>query len=422
MPNGRAAGHTAIYRLDNPVQNYAWGSTTTIPRMLGVEPTGEPVAELWLGAHPAAPSRLAAADHTGSVGPPPTLPELIGSDPAAMLGTAVHRRFRDLPFLLKVLAVARPLSLQAHPSLAQARLGFAAENEAGIPLDSPQRNFRDANHKPELVCALTDFDGLCGFRPVARTAEFLAALDTPLMDALRVRLIADGGLRDVVTDLLIRSAEGIVRILDEVLPAARRLAEEGGAWSAEAAWIVRLDSEYPGDRGAAIALLLNLVHLSPGEALFLHAGELHAYLHGVAVEVLANSDNVLRGGLTPKHIDVPALLAVLQIREDVIDPLGGEDVVPGHRVYPSDVADFSLARFEVGALDAPILLAEGVPRILLCTSGTARLTAKTGDSLILSTGQSAFVPADAGIAVVAVAEATGRVGAGTVYLATPNLP
>ena len=415
-PTGPAAH---IYRLDNPVQNYAWGSMSVIPDLLGVEPTGEPVAELWLGAHPAAPSRVIGTDGER------TLLELIDEQPEAMLGKTVGQRFGQLPFLLKILAVARPLSLQAHPSLSQARAGFAAENAAGIPIDSAGRNYKDANHKPEQICALTDFEGFCGFRPVAETAGFLDALDTPLLAGFRARLVAAGGLRDVVTDLLTRSPEGIARILDELVPAAERLAQAGGRWAAEAGWIVRLDGDYPGDHGAVMALLLNLVHLRPGQALFLHAGELHAYLHGVGVEVLANSDNVLRGGLTHKHIDVAALLGILEVAEDVIKPLDAVPAVGGESIYPSSVADFRLTRLDLADAAVPVVLAEGTPRILLCTEGSATVTASDGESVRLPRGAGVFVAAGAAVAVAASesqTESQTESQIATVFVALPNCP
>jgi mannose-6-phosphate isomerase len=406
----------ALLPLDNPVQNYAWGSQHVIPELLGRSPSGEPVAELWLGAHPAAPSRV----RDGAARP--GLHDVLAEDPS-LLGVEVQRRFGQLPFLLKILAVDKPLSLQAHPSKSQAKVGFAAENAAGVPVDSPIRNYRDANHKPEQICALTPFDGLCGFRPVTATAEFLDALaaaapEHPALAGHRDRLLADGGLRDVVTDLLSRSAAAIAGLLADLVPAARRLAGGGGRWAAEADWIVRLDEFYPGDRGTVIATLLNLVHLEPGEAMSLPAGELHAYLHGVGVELLANSDNVLRGGLTPKHIDVPALLGILALDAHPVDPIPAGPMVGGVREYPSPVADFALSRVELdgtGAVDLPA----GRPRILLCTGGQAVVAAAPAD------------PAD-GDAPTAVDLGRGSgvfVGAGgrsllsgnaTVFVAQPN--
>ncbi|MCW2527645.1 MAG: manA [Pseudonocardiales bacterium] len=399
-----------IYRLDNPVQNYAWGSTSTIAELLGVPPTGEPMAELWLGAHPAAPSRI-VGEPAGT-----TLLELIEQSPESLLGPAVEERFGELPFLLKILAVEHPLSLQAHPTRGQARAGFEAENTAGVAIDSPRRNYRDANHKPEQVCALTEFDGLCGFRPVDRTAEFLTALSTPGSDELRGRLMADGGLAAVVTELLNAADAAIAEILDDLIPAAVRVASGGGSWAAEAGWIVRLDQEYPGDRGAVIGLLLNLVHLRPGQALFLHAGELHAYLQGTAVELMGNSDNVLRGGLTPKYIDVPELLSVLEIHEDLVTPSEPSPSATGELVYPSDVADFRLARVDVDGSALVVELSTEGPRILLCTEGTVTVTSDSGQAETLHAGQSAFVPASVS---ASIGQCDGN--SGVVYIAAPNL-
>jgi mannose-6-phosphate isomerase len=399
-----------IYRLDNPVQKYAWGSTTTIAELLGVPPTGEPMAELWLGAHPAAPSLILGQ------APETTLLELIKTSPGDFLGPAVEQRFGELPFLLKILAVEHPLSLQAHPTLSQARAGFEAENIAGVAIDSPRRNYRDANHKPEQVCALTEFYGLCGFRPVTRTAQFLTALNTPMMDEVRGRLEADGGLEAVVTDWLNLDDAAIAVLLAEVIPSAKLVASKGGPWASEAGWIVRLDAEYPGDRGAVIGLLLNLVHLQPGQALFLHAGELHAYLQGTAVELMGNSDNVLRGGLTPKYIDVAELLSVLEIQEDLVVPIEPTPSADGELVYRSDVADFRLARIDVGSSQSSVSLSAGSPRILLCSSGSATIEPDQGDGVALTAGQSVFVPASARVSVT---HCDGH--RGVVFVAAPNL-
>ena len=340
------------------IQHYAWGATDVIPELLGREPDDRPVAELWIGVHPGGPSVLADESRT--------LSELIASDPVGMLGAPVAERFGGLPYLLKVLAIEHPLSLQAHPSVEQAVRGF--ESERSLPMDYPARNYRDSNHKPEQVCALTDFVGLCGFRPVEQTAELLETLRAPVLLGYRARLLAQGGLRDVVTDLLTATPTRITAILAELLPAAERISQAAGAWSAETGWLVRLGAEYPGDRGVVIAALLNLVHLAPGQSMFLPAGELHAYLHGVGVELMANSDNVLRGGLTPKHVDAAELLSILKLTADVTVP-AEPAAVGAAREYPSSVPDFrSGADYELGS--EPVAIAAGTPSILLCAAGS----------------------------------------------------
>ena len=400
-----------LYLLDTAVQRYAWGSPTVIPELIGVPASGEPVAELWVGAHPGAPSTIAGSE------PVRTLAELIRTDPEAFLGPGVDAQFGQLPYLLKVLAVERPLSLQAHPSMAQAEAGFAAEAAVGLAADAPGRNYKDANHKPEQVCALTRFEGLCGFRPVQRTAEFLTELtasDGGPVAGLRTRLLRPGGaLQDVVTELLIGPAAQIEALLGELIPAARRLQERAGRWAPEAGWLVELDRAYPADRGTVLAALLNLVVLAPGEALFLGAGELHAYLRGVAVEVMANSDNVLRGGLSPKNIDAPALLAILDLREETVEPAPsagpvGSGRMPQEHWYPSAVPDFRLGRFDVIG-DEPIILPAGTPRVLLCTDGAAIATPGPSGPVELRRGGALFAPAGTEVRLFAADATATRV-------------
>ena len=294
-----------ILELDNPIRDYAWGSPTAIPELLGVPPTGRPAAELWIGAHPDSPSRCIA--HTDQ----PGLDALIEADPAGMLGAGTVARFGDrLPFLLKVIAAERALSLQVHPNRAQAEAGFAAEEAAGIDRASPRRNYRDDNHKPEMAYAVTEFHAFCGFRPVARTLELFAALQVPELAGYAQQLVGVDGLRTVFTALLTLRGDARQRLIERVVAGCRRLAAAGGEWSAAAGASVLAAGDFEGDIGPVLALLLNYVRLAPGEAIFLGAGNVHAYLRGVCVELLANSDNVLRCGLTPKHIDVPELLRI----------------------------------------------------------------------------------------------------------------
>lgn len=347
-----------MQKLTNRIQRYAWGSLTAIPELLGVAPSGAPQAELWLGAHPSAPSTL--EDGT-------TLDAFIAKDPARVLGADVAARFENrLPFLLKVLAAAEPLSLQAHPSLAQAREGFAAENAAGVPLNAPHRNYRDANHKPELICALTPFHALCGFRRVGDTLRLLRGL------GLDVSLLEREGLGAYFRHVMSAPRDERQALVDTV---ARAPAVDG--FAAECALARRLAEKYPGDAGVIGALLLNLVALQPGEALYLDAGNLHAYLEGTGIELMASSDNVLRGGLTPKHVDVNELLRVLDFTDGPPNVLRGEYVTPA--------PDFRLTRLQVnGALRLP-----AAAQILLVTDGAVRV----GEHA-LRRGESLFIGAD----------------------------
>ncbi|MFB7501061.1 mannose-6-phosphate isomerase, class I [Streptomyces sp. NPDC056161] len=381
-------------RLDNTIRPYAWGSATAIPKLIGVEPTGEPQAEMWMGAHPGAPSRT----------PRGTLVDVIDVDPKRELGPEAVAKFGPrLPFLLKILAAGAPLSLQVHPDLEQARQGYEDEEQRGIPVDAPYRNYRDANHKPELICALTEFDGLCGFRDPLRAADLLDGLgvDTlkPYVDLLRARP-ADAALREVLTAVLTADRDEMARTVAQAATACARL----GGDHAPYADIAR---HYPGDPGVIAAMLLNHVRLQPGEALFLGAGIPHAYLNGLGVEIMANSDNVLRCGLTPKHVDVPELLRI--VRFEASDPgvLRPEASPDGEEVYETPIDEFQLSRYVLPAGGTTHDLTLPTPQILLCTAGTVR----AGEHE-LTPGQSVFVPA---------ADKAEVSGTGTVFRATVRL-
>ncbi|MEU3184247.1 mannose-6-phosphate isomerase, class I [Streptomyces sp. NPDC006923] len=382
-------------RLSNTVRPYAWGSTTAIPELLGVAPTGEPQAEMWMGAHPGAPSRL-----DRGTGEQP-LSAVIAADPEAELGAAATRKFGPrLPFLLKLLAAGSPLSLQVHPDLAQAREGYADEERRGVPIDAPDRNYKDANHKPELICALTPFDGLCGFRAPDEAAELLARLDVdslkPYADLLHARP-EEAALREVLTAVLAADPEEMAATVTETAAAAERL---GGDYTPYAS----IARHYPGDPGVIAAMLLNYVQLLPGEALFLGAGVPHAYLNGLGVEIMANSDNVLRCGLTPKHVDVPELLRIVRFEASEPGVLRPEASSSGEELYDTPIDEFRLSRY-VLTPDAPVRdLTAPTPQILLCTAG-----APSANDLALTPGASVFVPAG---------EKAELSGVGTVFRAT----
>ncbi|ALO94212.1 Mannose-6-phosphate isomerase [Streptomyces hygroscopicus subsp. limoneus] len=378
-------------RLDNTIRPYAWGSPTAIPHLLGVEPTGEPQAEMWMGAHPGAPSRTARG----------TLAEVIDADPERELGARAVARFGPhLPFLLKILAAGAPLSLQVHPDLKQAQEGYADEERRGIPVDAPYRNYKDANHKPELVCALTEFDGLCGFRDPVQAADLLDGLGVdslkPYVDLLHAHP-AEEALREVLTAILSADREEMAHTVAEATAACTRL---GGAYAPYA----DIAHHYPGDPGVIAAMLLNHVRLQPGEALYLGAGIPHAYLNGLAVEIMANSDNVLRCGLTPKHVDVPELLRI--VRFEPTDPgvLRPEASPEGEEVYETPIDEFRLSRYVLPEGGAAHDLTRDTSQILLCTAGTVRV-----GEYELRPGQSVFVPAG---------ERAQISGAGTVFRAT----
>ncbi|MFI9806168.1 mannose-6-phosphate isomerase, class I [Streptomyces sp. NPDC052301] len=378
-------------RLDNTVRPYAWGSTTAIPNLLGVEPTGEPQAEMWMGAHPGAPSRTARG----------TLVEVIETHPEQELGARAVARFGPrLPFLLKILGAGAPLSLQVHPNLQQAKEGYADEERRGIPVDAPHRNYKDANHKPELICALTEFDGLCGFRDPVEAADLLAGLGVdslkPYVDLLHAHP-EDAALREVLTAILSADPADMARTVAETTAACSRL---GGDYAPYAG----LAHHFPGDPGVIAAILLNHVRLQPGEALFLGAGIPHAYISGLGVEIMANSDNVLRCGLTPKHVDVPELLRVVRFEAGDPGVLRPEASPDGEEVYETPIDEFRLSRYVLPEGGSAHDVTRDTPQILLCTAGSVHV-----GEYELGPGESVFVPAD---------EKAEISGAGTVFRAT----
>jgi mannose-6-phosphate isomerase len=366
--------------IANVPRDYSWGSRTAIAELLGTEPSGRPEAELWLGAHPGSPAML--TDGTGD------------------LRSVVE----SLPFLLKVLAAASPLSLQAHPTPEQARAGFERENAAGIPIDAPHRNYKDPHPKPELIVAVSDtFDALCGFRPVAETRASLERLgDDPALEELLRRLPDDAALPRAF-EWLITRGEGVDELIAAVVERART------ADGLEFETVVRLAEAFPGDPGTVLSLLLHRVRLRRGEALYLPAGNIHAYLEGLGIELMAASDNVLRGGLTPKHVDVPELLDVLDFTPRPVPYLRPEERAPGVRVFRPDVPDFALVEVNVGGGGEVRVPIPG-PAIAFCTSGDMRLRA-TGSGTVATRGEAFFLSDETEVTIA---------GAGTLYLATTN--
>ena len=360
--------------ITNTPRDYAWGSTSAIAELLGREPSGRPEAELWLGAHPGSPARLVGRDGT-----------LLDVAPG-------------LPFLLKVLAARTPLSLQAHPTPAQAEAGFAREEAAGIPIDDPARNYKDAFPKPELIYALSDpFRALCGFRPVDETRALLEPVaGDERIAPLRDRLRADADLQPTF-EWLITRGEGVDDLIAALVEASAVV--DDVAWDS----VRRLSESFPGDPGIAISLLMHTAVLAPGAVLYLPAGNIHAYLEGVGVELMASSDNVLRGGLTSKHVDVPELLAVLDFTPRPVPYLVPEEPQPGVRVFRPDGLDFELT--VVDGVDVEVRL--GGPAIVLCARGSAAI-----DGGELERGHAVYVQDVA--ALDAMADANG----GLVFVAS----
>ena len=353
--------------ITNTPRDYAWGSTSAIADLLGTTPSGGPEAELWLGAHPGSPSRVEGSDDT--------------------LVDILEGR---LPFLLKVLAAASPLSLQAHPTMAQAAVGFERENALGIPLDAPDRNYKDAFHKPELIFALSEsFRALCGFRPAHATAStverMIGALPgDPALNGFSDRLTSDDDLRSAF-EWLVTGGDDVDELVEAVVEAAAKL--EGDNFTL----VGELAAAYPGDPGIVVSLMLNLVTLKPGEVLYLPAGNIHAYVEGLGIELMAASDNVLRGGLTPKHVDVPELLSVLDFTPVPVPYLEPIPLPGGVALYQPGVPDFELAVVTEPVDGTRYALAGD--SIVLCTAGEFALAGEKG-SVTLTRGGSVFVTAE----------------------------
>ena len=386
--------------LRGAIRTYAWGSRTAIAEFTGrPSPTAHPEAELWLGAHPADPAWLESSD--GDI----SLLDAVRSDPDGQLGPAVRTRYGDvLPFLVKVLAAEEPLSLQAHPSAEQAVEGFVREDRIGVPLNSPIRNYRDRNHKPELLVALSQFEALGGFRPAARSVELMRALGVselePHIALLRGQPDADG-LRALFTTWITAPQPDLDVLIPAVLDGAVEYVRSGATeFNTEAKTLLELGERYPGDAGVLAAMLLNRITLAPGEAIYMPAGNLHSYIRGVGMEVMANSDNVLRGGLTPKHVDVPELLRVLDFRPADETTLRAPTRRDGiELVYETPAAEFATCILILDGenlgheIDAPSRY-DG-PQILVCTEGSVVVRAKS-DAVKLDRGYAAWVAADDG--------------------------
>jgi mannose-6-phosphate isomerase len=371
--------------LDGVLRHYDWGDHKALAEVLGHTPSGKPEAEYWLGAHPSAPAALGPDRRP--------LDEAVTGGPEALLGPAVVEQFGTVPFLLKLLGIAQPLSIQAHPSLDQARAGFAREDAAGLARDARNRNYRDPNHKPELICALSPIEAKCGFRTVAESQAVVAAFGDALAPVAEL-LAAPGTEAEVVA----ATVAGLLRLPPEeaeplataAAATAESLVADGGDLGPDpraVEWTVRIAQAFPGDIGVVVALLLNHLTLEPGEAIFLPAGNLHAYLGGVGVELMANSDNVLRGGLTPKHVDVEELLSVVDWRPSTPQIQQPTSAVHDFQV---PVPEFALTRLDAARGSIEQSFHPVGPEIVLVTDGAVALEAD-GASVEVGAGQAAFV-------------------------------
>lgn len=365
----------AMYRLTAPIKDYAWGSTTLLAELTGSTPTTTPQAEMWFGTHPATPTLL---------------------DTGEPLAQVV-----DLPFLVKLLAAAQPLSIQAHPTIPQAKAGFAAENAAGLPLDHPERTYRDANHKPEMIVALTDFTAMAGFRDPYESAQTFATL---------ARLVSDRELSAVLTSMTQQLTDGQIKaVFGQLVEPDSWFSRPHGWTRAIFTAVAQSNIEDPhltnalaaaaihqDDPGALITLLMNLVHLTPGESLFIPDGTIHAYVAGLGLEVMATSDNVIRGGLTIKHVDLIELDRVVSYKPappPFLNPNVHSFAGITTTEFTPPVSDFALTRYDLDAA-AELTVTPQSPCIAICTAGAGRLTANDttvevtpGDGLYLPSTQ-----------------------------------
>ena len=375
--------------LKNTVQEYAWGSYTAIPELLGKDsPSNRPQAELWMGAHPKAPSMVNCEGKWIS------LIELIENNPIDILGKEVADSYSNrLPYLLKVLAAAKPLSIQAHPDLKQASTGFERENSLGIPLNAFNRNYKDDNHKPECICALTPFWALNGFRKISVILSLMEKICPQNfkkeLDDLRNQP-DQVGLKRFFNDLMTMDLHRQKLLINDAVKNAQKLSGHDQVFE----WMVNLHNEYQEDIGIFSPVILNLICLEPGQAMFLPAGELHAYLDGVGIELMANSDNVLRGGLTPKHVDVPELLKVLNFEEREINILSAQKSSDCEYVYLTPADEFELFVITDDKGIDYISSEKRSIEIILCTDGKALISDIDNNIAIdLNKGVSVVIPA-----------------------------
>lgn len=392
--------------LSTTVKSYAWGRSDGIAALVGSDPSGGPEAELWVGTHPAAPCLV--------IGDPAerTLAQVIASDPQRWLGGELAAAgYTALPFLLKVLAIGSPLSLQAHPSAAQAEEGFAREERDGVSIDDPARTYRDRSAKPEALVSLTDTWALCGFRPALEAAALVDELGLAALEPLSGRLRSSGetAMEDAFAWLLHVGTAGDPTISSEIIAAVQALdPEPTGDHPDPFGWVMALGQTHPSDPTILAPLLLNVVHLRPGDAVHLPAGNLHAYLSGAGVEIMSASDNVLRGGLTPKHVDVDELLSIVRFEPGLPCPPKRREVSKGVTVFDCGEETFALALIE--AADHPVEIHPSRPSLLLAVGGEVDV-AGPDDGASIDGGTAVFVAPGEGPLTVA---GTGRLWWATV--------
>ena len=372
-----------VFLMDNTIQDYEWGSKEAIEHLFGLSnPNNKPMAEIWMGAHPKASSAILVEGQQLS------LNAYINAHKEEVVGRQTYQRFGELPYLFKVLSAGKALSIQVHPSKSQAEAGFARENAQGIPVAAAHRQYKDSNHKPEIIYALTPFLAMNGFRSHHDILNLLSALQSPLLDAPLqsfARAQDGSGLRQLFERVLSFDGEPKHELLASLTSWAHR------EQSPLAQLVIMLSGQYPGDIGLLAPLMLNVVELVPGEAMFLDAGTPHAYIQGTGLEVMANSDNVLRAGLTPKHIDVGELLACCRFEALQDDKLLIQPQQQGvETLYPVPVDDFSFSIF-----DKPDghLIDSGSCEIWFAIDDNVGFSDSSGGEITILKGQSVFVSA-----------------------------
>ncbi len=386
-----------MHRLHNPRRGYTWGSPTFIPRFSGERGDGTPVAEEWMGTHPLGESMASVP----------------GGDDVPL-----SRVSGPLPFMLKILAADRPLSVQVHPSTEIARAGFEAEQAAGIALDDARRSYKDPNHKPEMAYALTTFDTLVGFRPTAEILRILHGLDAPLAARLAAELTQDPGFAGIVrlVEQVLSgsaSADDIEAVVDACAAQVRRGLDVKRAY----ATVLEVSEHHPGDPGLVIALMLNRLTLQPGEAAFLGAGIIHAHLSGMCLEVMASSDNVLRAGLTTKPLDPTGLIECLDVGMSRLARVTPTLFGASTDVFAPDVQEFALAVGQCSAGDRDgIELPASEHRVIVCTGGDVEIVNVAGERIALARGESIYAgPGDGALRVAGLGEVAQA------YLPSPHL-
>lgn len=373
--------------MDNKIQNYDWGSRTAIQDLFGfANEAQQPQAEVWMGTHPNGCSIVKQGSTNVS------LSELIKQDPPAFLSQSTSKAFGDLPFLFKILAADKALSIQVHPNKQDAELGYAKEQELGVPLSAFNRNYKDANHKPELVYALTEYQAMNGFRPFDEIITEFRLCDIPEVNSYLEQFERNpnqDGLCHFFVEILSMKEARKLNAVDHLLSyAAMKQARPVYAL------ILDLAEQYPNDVGLFAPLLLNVITLKPGEAMFLCARTPHAYIKGTGLEIMANSDNVLRAGLTPKHMDVEELVKCTDFIPKPINTLLTQAEINGsEHHFPVSVQDFQFSVFQAPKEQRVEMTSA---EILMPIDADVALLAQSGETLVLGKGQSAFIPAYVG--------------------------